>query len=148
MADIVVVPADCRPFDAHLCTIVPLIAVSAVTCGDAVYMDTAGKVAKADADALATVQAIGIVVAIGNTSNTVAAAGDMVDVVVNGPVFVGEGLAMTIGSAARVYISTTAGAMDQTLNVTAGDFPFQIGYAYTADVIWVRPQVLIPTVNP
>lgn len=148
MADIVVVPAECRPLDAHLCTIVPLIAASAVSCGDAVYLDTANKIAKADADALASSQAFGIVVAIGNTSNTVAAAGDMCDVVVDGPVFLGESVALTMGSDSRLYVSTTAGAMDQTAPAAAGDYKFQIGIPYTAQAVWVRPQTTIPTVNP
>lgn len=148
MAAITVYPTEVRPLDAHLCIMVPLIAASAVTCGDAVYLDTAGKIAKADADALASSQAIGVVVGVGNQGYTIAAAGDMCDVVLSGPVFLGESVALTIGSDSRLYVSTTAGAMDQTLNVTAGDYPFQVGFPFTAQSVWVRPQVLIPTVNP
>lgn len=145
MGDITKYPTETRPFDAHLCTIVPLIAASAVVCGDAVYLDTAGKIAKADANAVGTAQAIGIVVSVGNQSYTTAAAGDMCDVVVSGPVFLGEAVALTIGSGTRLWVSaTTPGLLDQTKIATSGDFPYSLGYPYTANCIWVQRDTAIP----
>jgi hypothetical protein len=43
--------------------------------------------------------------------------------------------------------SPTAGAMDQTIPATAGDFPFVIGWAESDGVLYVQPQVTVPVAN-
>lgn len=124
----------------------PYLAGGTVEIGDAVYLDSAGKVQRADADALASSQAIGIVVGVGIHGYTTAAANTMVTVCIWGRVFLGDAIAMTVPG--RVYVSTTAGKMDQTAPAAQGDYPFQLGRADSATVIFVDPQYLTPTVNP
>ena len=121
------------------------LAGAAVTAGDAVYLDSAGKVQRVDADALASSQGFGVVVAVGVDGQTTAAANQAVSVCVWGPVYVGESANMTIPG--RIYSSTTAGKFDQTAPAGGGDYPFILGYAVEADMVWVNPQSAIPTVN-
>jgi hypothetical protein len=115
-----------------------------VNVGDAVYIASDGDVEQADADAVASAQARGIVVAVGTTGATAAAAGDPVDIVTHGPVAIG---ASGLTDGAAVYVSTTAGKMDQTAPAAAGDYPFVIGWAESDGVVYVQPQVIVPTVN-
>lgn len=111
--------------------------------GDAVYLDGANGWKQADADAEASAQARGVVVA-GPQGATAIVSGDRIDICVYGPV---EGFAsMTPG--AVIYNSVTAGALDQTASVIAGDYPFVVGYAESASVVFVDPQVIVPTAVP
>ena len=64
--------------------------------------------------------------------------------VTHGPVEVG---ASGLTDGAVVYVSVTAGAMDQTIPALSGDFPFIIGWAEADGVIYVQPQVAVPTAN-
>lgn len=112
--------------------------------GDLVYLASDGDVEVADANALATSQAIGVVVGVnGQPGATTFVANDRLDVVVWGPVAWGTG--MTPG--ARVYTSTTAGAGDQTAPADSGDYPFIVGYAEAPGILFVNPQTAIPTAN-
>jgi hypothetical protein len=61
-----------------------------------------------------------------------------------GPVAYGTG--MTPGG--KVYVSPTAGALDQTAPAASGDFPFIFGWAAGADILFVAPQAQTPVVNP
>lgn len=111
--------------------------------GDAVYLDGTNGWKQADADAEASSQARGVVVGVKSEGSTSFADGDAIDIVTEGPV---EGFAsMTPGGA--VFVSTTAGALDQTAPATAGDYPFAIGWARSASVLYVHPQSHVPTVN-
>lgn len=112
-----------------------------VTPGQAVYIASDGDVEAADADAVGSSQARGVVIADGSGSTSFAA-GDRVDVVVFGPVtgFTGA----TPGAVA--YVSPTAGALDHTASATAGDFNFIAGYFESAVTFFVQPQQEVPTV--
>lgn len=139
MADIVTVAAKVRPLTG---AVVRRYAASAsLTVGQAVYVHTDGTIKAADADAVASAQARGILVAVGIDGATSAASGDLCDVVVFGPVAVGV-TGLTEG--AVVYVSTTAGAMDQTASVTTGDFNYVVGWVEADDVIFVQPQMTVP----
>lgn len=142
MADISVTAGNVRPLNGAILR--RGTAGGSGSCGDAVYLDGANGWKQADADALASAQARAIVVAVnGQPGATTFASGDRLDLVVYGPVAYGSG--MTPG--ARVYVSTTAGALDQTAPAGAGDYPFAIGWAEAADILFVQPQDAIPTVN-
>ena len=143
MADIGVVAAQVRPLNGAI--VRRFTAGAAVSVGDAVYVASDGDVEPADADALASAQARGIAVAVGVAGATSAAAGQAVDVVTHGAVALGV-TGLTDGEV--IYVSTTAGKMDQTAPAASGDYPFIIGWAEADGVIYVQPQVAIPTVNP
>lgn len=144
MADITVTAAEVRPITGG-CILQRMKVGTAVTRGQAVYIDSSGLVAPADADAEASSMAKGIVVSCGSQGATSAAAGLEVDVVLMGRVYLGSSASMTEGQ--PVYVSTTAGALDQTAPATAGDFPYIIGYAFSVNELFVMPQLAVPTVN-
>lgn len=119
-------------------TIVPLegavtrryTAGSAITPGDAVCMSSDGYIDPADSDALSTNTLVGIAVKPRN-QGTAYAAGDVVDVVVFGPV-----CCVTGGTpGAYAYTSATGGAITES----AGTKSLIIGFVETADTIFVRP---------
>lgn len=142
MADITITAAAVRPLEGAILR--RGIAGTTGSVGDLVAIQSDGFWDQSDADALATAQARGVVVAVnGQPGATTFAAGDRLDLVRYGPVAWGTG--MTIGG--RVYASTTAGKGDQTAPAAAGDYPFMVGYAEAADVLFVDPQSGIPTVN-
>lgn len=114
-----------------------------LTPGAAVYLDTGSNGWKlADADAQASAMARGIVVSDG-VGSTSFASGVAVDIVVFGPVDGFSG--MTVGS--NVFNSVTAGEIDQTAPALTGDYPFAIGWAASASVLFVQPQISVPTDN-
>lgn len=118
----------------------------ACTPGDAVYLDGANgwKKALADAVAAAAAKCRGVVVSdqYGSVSFAV---GQTVDIVTRGKV---SGFAsMTPG--ANVYVSAaTAGKLDQTAPDTTGHLPFVVGWAESADTLFVDPQSADPIAVP
>ncbi len=112
-----------------------------VAVGKPVYVTSAGKIELADADDVAQCQARGVVVAVATHGATTAAVDEMCDVVVHGPVEISTGLT----DGAPVYVSPTAGALDQTPSATTGDFNYIVGYAESDTVLYVQPQMVVPT---
>lgn len=145
MADIVNVAAEVRAMIENGALVFAYSAAGAGSLGDWVYLDTSGTVLQADADAIASAKAIGIVTGIGVRGNTTFASGDRVEVCRYGPVVVGTGVSMTIGQ--PLYVSTTAGSADQTIPPTSGDFPFIVGTADAANIVFVNPQTALPVSN-
>jgi hypothetical protein len=135
MAAFVGVAADVRPL--HPAAVIRRYpAAGAIAPGQLVYLKSDGKIELADGDVEAATQAIGIVAGVGSNGAVAAAAGDMCDVCVFGPI---TGFAsLTIG--AIVYTSVTAGSMDQTASATTGDFNMVVGYAESASTIFVNIQ--------
>jgi hypothetical protein len=143
MAAISVTPSKIRPLNGA--TIRRRPAGAALNVGDAVYIDTNGKVQQAVANGTqAVVQARGIVVAVGIFGATAANTDDMVDIVVDGPVTGFSG--MTPGGA--VYVGTTAGKLDQTAPATTGQYKYVAGYAEDDTTIFVQGQMQVPAANP
>lgn len=141
MADVTVTAANVRKLEGAVSR--RGVAGATLTPGQFVYLDGTNGWKLGDADALASAQARGIVVSDGNGSVSFAS-GQTVDIVVHGPV---AGFSsMTPGGAG--FVSTTAGAMDQTAPATTGDYPFAVGYAESASIFFVAPQSHVPTVNP
>lgn len=139
MADITVTATNVRPLNGAI--VRRYNAGAALNAGDIVYVATDGDIEQADADAQASAQARGIVVA-DSYGNTSFSAGQRVDVVVAGPV---TGFAsMTPGSA--LWVSTTAGKlMDAAPAGASGDYPFIPGYAESATVFFVQPEMGVPS---
>lgn len=142
MADITVTAANVRPLEGAVMR--RGTAGGSGSVGDLVYQASDGDWEQADADFLANSQARGVVVGVnGQAGATAFTAGDRLDIVRWGPV--AWGASMTIPG--RVYVSTTAGKGDQTAPASAGDYPFVVGYAEAANILFVEPQSGIPTVN-
>jgi predicted transcriptional regulator len=114
MTDIALTAAKVGLVDPIKADVETLIAVEAITKGQAVYMTTAGKAGVADANASGKQQAIGI--ALG-----AAAAGQAVDICVQGKIY---GFTLTSQNhGIPVYLSDTAGALADaagTLTVPVG----------------------------
>ncbi len=142
MASMTSIAAQVRPLNGAI--VRRFIAGGAVTVGQAVYVDSNGAVQAADADAAASAQARGIVVGVGVAGATTAAADDPVDVVTHGPVALGTS---DLTSGAVVYVGTTPGELVDTAPGTAGDFPFVVGWAESDGVLYVAPQITVPTAN-
>ena len=134
MADVTVTAANVRPLDGAI--IRRFDAGGALDVGDAVYIASDGDVEAADADAAASAQVVGVVVAIAGKDLTTAAAGDAVDVVMFGPV---TGFS-SLTPGALHYASTTAGAIEAAAPAGASsDFLWIVGKAENATTIFINP---------
>ncbi len=111
--------------------------------GEPVYLDGTNGWKPADADAAASGQARGICFSVPG-GGLACAIGDRIDIITHGRL--GGFASMTPG--APVFVSTTVGRLDQTAPAAGGDFPFCIGWAESASVIYVNPQITVPVVNP
>jgi hypothetical protein len=116
-------------------------ASTSVAVGKFVYVKPDGLIELADLDAVGTSQARGVVVAIGVNGATAAAVGDQCDVVVHGPVELGNATDMTEG--AVLYIEND-GTINEAKSATTGDFNYIIGYAESVTVLYVQGQMSIP----
>lgn len=135
MADIAVSSlANVRPLLGSI--VKPIEAAEAIDVGEAVYINSSGKAALADADAAASAQVRGVVVAVAGYGKTSCVAGDMVDVCLYGPVAGWSSL--TPGG--QLFASTTAGAIaDAAPAGASGDYKWVVGFAYDAATIFVQP---------
>lgn len=113
-----------------------LIALTAMSIGDVVYVDTNNKAVKAQANSQTASRAIGIVVGVPNFyGETAVVAGDYVAVCVLGPVY-GWDVALALGP---IYVDkTTAGKMNDAAP-TGGAWQYVIGHAIASDTIFVSP---------
>lgn len=118
----------------------------AVTIGNAVYIASDDDIEVTDANAAATVPAIGLLVALAGSdpSDTVGAAGDRGSVCTFGPVYC-AGWGLTPG--AIYYVSETAGAITATKPSGAGTWSWGIGYAVDANTLFVMPGIVAPVSN-
>ena len=120
-------PANVKPLEGAV--VRRYIAGSAISPGSPVCMSSDGYIDEADSDALATNNVVGIALAPRN-QGTAFAAGDAVDVVVEGPV-----QCVTGGTpGAFAYTNATAGDIGET----AGTKSLIIGRVETATVIFVH----------
>ena len=122
------VVANIKPLDGAM--VRRFTAGSAITPGDAVCMSSDGAIDPADSDALATNTVVGIAL-VPRNQGTAYAAGDVVDVVVHGPVKCATG--GTPG--AYAYTCATAGQMAES----AGTKSLIVGFVESATVVFVRP---------
>ena len=104
------------------------IAGATLAIGDVVYMHTDGEVAKADADAVTSMPAIGICVGSGTDGNAV-------DVLVQGIMHDTSAFdTFTVG--ADIFVGTTAGAVSATAPSGSGDTVQKVGVALHADMVY------------
>lgn len=115
---------------------------AAVTAGQPVYLDSDGTWKPAAASAAASALARGVVVGAG-VLGTSYPSGAVVDIVTHGRVLGFSG--MTPGGS--VYVSATAGALDQTAPSAGGTHTFNIGWAESATALFVSPQSGAATAN-
>jgi hypothetical protein len=111
--------------------------------GSPMYLDGTNGWKPADADVAASGQARGILASLPNGSVS-GSIGDACDIVTEGRI---TGYAsMTPGAA--VFVSVTAGSLDQTAPTAQDDYVFAIGWADSASTIYVHPQITVPSPNP
>lgn len=140
MADITITAID---VDASAMAVIERgVLGEAAAAGDILYLDGANGWKKADADALASAQGRAVLLGSG-VLGTSYPSGAAVDLVLFGRMTWGAG--MTPGG--RVYVSVTAGKGDQTAPALSGDYPFIVGWAWSATELFVAPQPNIPVVN-
>jgi hypothetical protein len=104
------------------------IAGATLAIGDVVYIHTDGEVAKADADAVTSMPAVGICVSAGSD-------GSAVDVLVQGIMHDTSAFdTFTVG--ADIFVGTTAGAVSATAPSGSGDTVQKVGVALHADMVY------------
>ena len=104
------------------------IAGATLAIGDVVYIHTDGEVAKADADAVTSMPAVGICVSAGSD-------GSAVDVLVQGIMHDTSAFdTFTVG--ADIFVSATAGAVTATAPSGSGDTVQKVGVALHADMVY------------
>lgn len=135
MTALSITAADVRPLDGAVTQGYDL--GGAADIGDLVYVATDDDVERADGSAQASARAIGIVVAIqgGASSGT---EGDAATICTFGPV---AGFAGLTGGALG-YVSDTAGEIHT--NAAAGTYERSVGYARSATVFYVQPEMSNP----
>jgi len=114
----------------------PVTAGEIVDVGEIVYLKSDGKYWLADAAALVSAQARGVVVGIGAYGAVTSVAEQVVDVCFYGPV--NGWTSLTPGQ--DLFASATAGAIaDAAPAGSSGDYLWCIGFAFSADGIFVSP---------
>lgn len=124
--------ADVKPLPGALCRRFPC--ASAVFSGQAVYINSSGSVAPADATTFAHAISPGITVA-NNTGGTVFAAGDMIDVCVDGP------LAGFSGAAEGSFAFLSGGTVGiiQDAVASSGNYAYIVGQMHSATILFINP---------
>jgi len=132
MAQISFTAADVRPLPGAV--VRRKTTGGAVDAGSAVYLDSSGYVQKADAGTRATAHVFGIAVA-DNDGSTTFASGDVVDVVVFGPV---EG-SSSLSEGTFAYCGTVAGQIEDG-NPGSGYWQVMVGICESTSIVFVNPQ--------
>ncbi|GEM_PF-2812257 len=118
-------------------------AASAITAplGKAVYLDTDGKIALADADVTdVEARAVGVITAVSNQYGENALATDeWCTVTQYGPVYGFSGLA----EGTYAWVGATAGELDDTAP-TGGAYQYIVGQCHGDDVFFVNPGISAP----
>lgn len=111
-------------------------AAESLVYGDVCYINSAGKMAKADADAIATSGAVAI-------ARQTLSTDDTGSFLLNGIIRDDSGYAFTVGG--LIYLSTTAGGITQTAPSGTDDVVQVLGVAINADK-WLFNPSLVQTV--
>ena len=142
MADITKTAANVKVPNPNQAIIIRGVLGAVSVPGQAMYLDGSNGWKPADADAAASGQARGVLLSLPNGSVS-GAISDPCDIVTEGRITGFAG--MTPGGA--VFVSTTAGGMTHTAPPDSGEYIFSIGWAQAADVLYVHPQITVPTAN-
>jgi len=131
MADVTIVAADVRPLNG--CIIRRFTSGDTIPVGAPVYLSAADTVSMADGSTVATSFAIGVLVAVMNPATAgQAASGEMVDVVLEGPV---TGYSTNFAHNILLYVDDDAGV----IATTTGTCTTIIGIGLSASVLRVHP---------
>jgi len=131
MSDVTIVAADVRPLPG--CIIRRFTAGGTIPVGAPVYLSAADTVSAADASATTTSFAIGVLVAVYDPATAgQAASGEMVDVVLEGPV---AGYSTNMAHNTIFYVDDDAGIIADA----AGAKDTIIGIGLSASVLYVHP---------
>ena len=130
MADLSITARSVRPLPQAI--IRDFIAGGSGNVGDAVYIDTTGKVQQGNAGAAGTAIARGIVVGAGGAGVLTFAAGDTVSVVLLGGVVGFSGAAKGV----TVFLSNTAGKIADA----AGTVSKKMGLTIDDTIVYVQPE--------
>lgn len=141
MAAAAYTPANIRPLQGALLR--PYTAGGSGELGNSVYIASDGDVEVTDANVAATAKFHGIAVAINKEGETAFVAGDKLDVCVLGPV---SGYS-SLTPGARLFVDEDAGKLDETVPAGAGTWTKSAGYAESAGVVFVMPDVAAPSSN-
>jgi hypothetical protein len=130
-SDITIVAADVRPLPG--CIIRRFTAGGTISVGQPVYLSAADTVSRANGGTVGTSFAIGVLVAVMNPATAGAAAsGEMVDVVLKGPV---AGYSTNMAQNIMLYVDDNAGVICDT----TGTCKTIIGVGLSASVMYVNP---------
>ena len=129
MADITVVAADVRPLPG--CIIRRFTSGDTISMGQPVYLSAADTVSLADGSATSTSFCIGVAVATPDGA-TSCVSGEMVDVVLEGPV---AGYSTNMAHNILLFVDDDAGV----ICTTVGTKDYIIGIGLSASVLWVHP---------
>ena len=140
MAEMTITEARVAPTNSTQYEAMTLQAAVALAAGEAVYLNSAGKAAKALSSAIATTQGL-----MGITTHA-ASAGHPVEVLYRGCM---EGLGISgLAYGALVYVSeTTAGDLTDTAPSTSGDVVAVVGRVVPASANGLE-KVLLVDINP
>lgn len=139
MADFSLTAASIRPLNGAIWR--PFTLGGSASVGDVVYEASAGTVIKANAAAVATAKAIGIIISIGTGGATSGASGDPCDVVLWGPV---TGFS-SLTPGARAYVSAaTAGKLATAAPAATDAVTWLFGHNYDATTVMVAPVMVAP----
>lgn len=129
MADITITAANVIPSSGARRVLKAIDTAVTVTAGQAVYADaTSGKLKLADADALASADALGI-------AETGGGAGQQINVIYEDEA-INLGATLVVGE--TYVVSTTAGGIAPLSDLAAGDFTTVLGIATTAALLKLR----------
>ncbi|HUW12503.1 MAG TPA: hypothetical protein VM537_22445 [Anaerolineae bacterium] len=124
--------ADVKPLPGALCR---RFAVASTTwAGQAVYINSSGSIAPADAVTFAHAISPGVAVA-NNNGGTVFAAGDMIDVCVFGP------LAGFTGAAEGSFAypsASTVGVLEDAV-ASSGNYNYIVGQMHSSTILFINP---------
>lgn len=129
MADLSITAANVAK-GANAAVVSSYLAGASITAGQSVYLDaTTGTIKLADADALASSDAVGV--ALNN-----AASGQPIVYQRSGNITIGA----TVAVGVAYYVSTTAGGICLESDLSTGDFPHFLGFATSTTVIALNPR--------
>lgn len=132
--------ANVRPCDGYPLHTRRGNTAAVLTPGQPFYINGSADLDLTDGDDVDQSQGRGVILSDG-AGSTSFPIGTRVDYVTHGPVAGFAG--MTPGK--PVYASVTAGTYTHTASVVTGDFNYIIGYAESATVLFVNPQIVVPT---
>lgn|SRR5574341_169124 len=116
----------------------PIKAGGAVVMGNAAYIDSNGKLQKAQANLAATSDAKGVIVAVNEPGETTAGDTEAVTLCTFGPV---AGFSSLTPGSVYYVDDATAGAIVATAPSGTGKWAKAIGYAESATILFVMPGI-------